>query len=376
MAMQLEGVRGALGWRTLSGVLAYLIVLLLAAAASFNGYYDKWGFRDGEVRFSAELMLDGQAERPFVFRRLNPWITNAIAEATPDSLKSTVQVYAQSPEPGKSDLGPPYYLNAEHDAFWRYNVLYYLTFAEWFAALVVLAQLCARYAGLAAGAAASILFALMFPLFLSQGGYFYDFPEILFFSMAVYTAARGWVIPLAAIVAVGTLNKETMLFFAPTLLPFLAANMGAVRGVAATAGLSVLAGGIYLLIRNYYAGNAGASAEFHLLNNIEYYLNPLHLFEMEKTYGLLLFRAYSVVGVAFVILLAAAGWRIAPKTVRGHVVLTLMVNLPLFAVLAYRAEMRNLSLTFVGWTLLVACALGAWIFDPSNARPRILSERR
>lgn len=352
--------------RRLAELFICFIVLLMAAAASFNGFYDKWGFRDEMHRFPAERMLDGTAARPFVYRQLNAWITNAIADATPASLEVKLQKIATI-KPGKSYLGPDRVASASPDWFWRYTVLYYVTFAEWLAATIVLAALCTRHVGLVSGMAASVLFALTFPFLLSKGGYFYDFPEVLFFAAAVYSASRGWLIPLAILAVVGAMNKETMVFFLPTLLPFLAARIGAWKALFALGGCTLAAAATYLMISTHYAGNGGGRVEFHLLNNLAFYANPLNLLALEETYGLPLFRAYSIVGVAFVGILAISGWRGAPRPVRHHLLLALLVNLPLFAALAFQAEIRNLSLTFVGWTILVAYAIRRWLVDPKNS---------
>jgi hypothetical protein len=358
-------------WRRLPAVLAYLIVLLLVSAASFNGFYDKWGFRDDRPRFSVQLMLDGEADRPFVYRRLNVWVAQAISDVTPEQVKVAVQSRAKVWDES-SKIGPDHTLAASPQEFWRYNVLYYLTFLEWFAAVTVLAALCGRYVGLAAGAGAASVFALVFPILLSVGGYFYDFPEILFFASAAYAASRGWLVPLAAIVLVGTANKETMVFFAPTLIPFLALRYGWIRATALSGALSVAAGLVYLYIRDMHAANPGGAFEFHLLASLKFYSNPANLLEMEKTYGLSLFRPYSLVGIAFMFAFVAAGWRSAPPPLRAHFALAVLVNMPLFILMGWPGELRNLSLTFVGWTLLAAVAIRGWM-DRRPAPARALA---
>lgn len=337
-----------------------LIVLLLAAAASFNGYYDKWGFREapGGERFTAERMLGNTAERPFVYRQMNGWLTNRIADATPAAVKSTAQGLAV--ENGRSKLGPDRVASASADWFWRYTILYGLTFAQWLAAVVVLYRLCRRFAGPPAGLAATVTFALLFPVLLTEGGNYYDFPELLFFAAATTCAVRGWLVPLAVIALVGTTNKETMVFFLPALVPFVAARLGPARALAACGALSVAAAGVYLLIRASFAGNPGGAFELHLFNNIGFYLNPLKLFGMEETYGVPLFRGYGLVILLFMGLVVRSGWREAPPALRQHLMLAALINAPLFFALAYQGEMRNLSLTFVGWTLLLALVMRGW----------------
>jgi len=64
-------------WSRAAEASVCLVILLLAAAASFNGFYDKWGFREGSPRFSPEMMLGEDAYRPFIFRQFNIVIANA-----------------------------------------------------------------------------------------------------------------------------------------------------------------------------------------------------------------------------------------------------------------------------------------------------------
>ncbi len=356
-------------WRRLAELFAYALILSWAAAASFNGFYDKWAFRDGHYRNGVEVMWAGEAHRPFVYRQLNLLVADAIADVTPEGLKMKAAKRAEWIYP-KSAIGPDIDLKTPPHAFWRYNVLYYLTFAQWLAAILLLAALCARYVGLAAGAGAAVVFALLLPILQSQGGYFYDFSEVFFFSAAAYAASCGLITPIVIAALLGTLAKETMIFFLPTLFPLLAAKRGPAKSFLALSGCLMAAGLVYMFIRQRYAGNPGVPAEFHLWDNLRFYSNPRNLLSLEETYGVLLFRAYSLPVVALLFLLGVAGWRDAPKSVRGHVTLALMINLPLFLALAFQAELRNLSLAFVGWTVLASFAIRAWIVERSGVAPR------
>ena len=53
------------------------LLYFVAAAVSFNGYYDKWHFNENGVagedhRFQFEMMVDGTAYRPFIYRQMLP----------------------------------------------------------------------------------------------------------------------------------------------------------------------------------------------------------------------------------------------------------------------------------------------------------------
>jgi hypothetical protein len=47
-------------------------------------------------------------------------------------------------------------------------------------------------------------------------------------------------------------------------------------------------------------------------------------------------------------------WPLAPRVVRRHLALCLLVNLPLFLAFCATGELRNLSMAFTGLVLLVA----------------------
>ena len=50
----------------------------MIAAASHSGFMIKHGLRDGEVRYSAIKMMEGEASKPFVYRQLVPIIANSV----------------------------------------------------------------------------------------------------------------------------------------------------------------------------------------------------------------------------------------------------------------------------------------------------------
>src|SRR3954447_2250566 len=59
----------------------FFILFFAAAAASFNGFYSKWHLREAGTtqylpRVSFEAMIDGTADRPFVYRQMLPMVAN------------------------------------------------------------------------------------------------------------------------------------------------------------------------------------------------------------------------------------------------------------------------------------------------------------
>src|SRR6478752_3591895 len=57
------------------------VLLIVAAAASFSAFYEKWHFREQGARGTdliAEFdrMIDGSANRPYIYRQLLPNLAN------------------------------------------------------------------------------------------------------------------------------------------------------------------------------------------------------------------------------------------------------------------------------------------------------------
>jgi hypothetical protein len=75
---------------SIASAILLIATYYLVAAASFNGFYDKWGFRDGLPRFALVDLIDGTAHRPFVYRQLVRAIANAAEAMLGAKLQETV----------------------------------------------------------------------------------------------------------------------------------------------------------------------------------------------------------------------------------------------------------------------------------------------
>ena len=341
---------------------AFLVLIyVLAASAGYNGFYSKWGLRDAEPRFSIVMMLEGRADRPFVYRQFVPQIANAVDRITPASVKAKLTKSLIEPsnrlvadtrtelKKGVAD-NPAYAL--------RYEIVYLLGFGCFVAAMGLMRWLCLRVgASELAATTAPVLFALAFPTLLAVGGYFYDFSELLLLFAAVCLATGRWrwlIIPLAVI---GADNKESYLFFVASLAPLLITSRRDYAGMAVWL-LSLLAAGLtYLLVRSMYAGNPGGTVEYQLIDNLKFYANPLSLLKITVTYGLPYPAGYSLVSVAAIAVTAVLGWRTLPDRFRRHAIVAAIINVPLTLLFAFPGEMRNLSLLYPSLVLLMAGAV-------------------
>jgi hypothetical protein len=337
-----------LGSMLLLGVLYWIV-----AGASFSGYVAKWGLRDASQTASIGQILDGTAHQPFVYRQLAPMLSGLALQAAPEGVQGLLLAKIK-PEESFARIRPP------DDPRQRFRVLvvYGLAFAALIGALFVLRRI-ALDSGLdpLPASIAPVALVLALPYFQTIGGYFYDSIELLFLSAAYLAALRGKVFVLLALALPATLNKETFLFFVPTLYPLLRVRLAPLRaGVVALATL-LLAGAVNVWLKWIYADVPGGVAEFHLLGNLGRYLDPATYLGLEITYGVPGPSGAFVGTLAVLALVVARGWPASPPALRRHLLLAATINLPLLLVFSATGELRNLSFLYVGLALLVARAM-------------------
>lgn len=331
-----------------------IVAFFIVATASFNGFYDKWNFRDNDPKFSFAAMVDGTGDRPYVYRQLLPMAANGFETSLPSSSRGwlTDALYASTGQL-KSGLRST---TAKNPAYaLRYHFIYYGTFVILFAALFATRAVCLSF-GFAAlpSTVAAGMFGLAMPFLQTVGGYFYDYSELLFMMTAVLMIQRQRLLILVPLAVVATLNKESFLFYLITLFPFIRQSKSLKLAGLWTAGLVGIAGLTYLVVRSFYAGNPGVAAHTHVWEAMTFYLNPLSLVGREINYGLKTFAGYSLVSLLAIGLVAVRGWTSLPIVARQNILLATVVNLPLFLLLCYPGEMRNLSMLYVGFVLLLA----------------------
>src|SRR5277367_1107854 len=182
-----------MSWRSLQLKLYYrvccLALFFVAAAASFNGYYTKWQFREaGTAQFMAnasfDSMVDGTAVRPYVYRQLLPMLANWVDHRVPARIVDRLFT-----APGGGPTLFTHFIDSplaqNRTWFLRYWIIYILVFLSAWIAVFALFQ-AGRAAGFsgASSALAAIALILVMPYFLTVGGYFYDYPDLAFSALA------------------------------------------------------------------------------------------------------------------------------------------------------------------------------------------------
>ncbi|HEX5539716.1 MAG TPA: hypothetical protein VFX01_07995, partial [Methylophilaceae bacterium] len=224
-----------------------------------------------------------------------------------------------------------------------------------FLAIFALRALCREFIpDMPAATLAAFTFALIFPVMLTEGGYFYDMSELLFMALAMLLAIRGRLLLLAIVVALATFNKESFLFFVITLYPFLRKRFSFRTTAAIEIVLLAIAAMINIVMKLHYANNIGEPVESQLVTHVLWLLKPSSYFSFEVNYGMPAPKGFNLIHLLVLAILVRTGWRYVTPTVRQHFWIALVINLPLFLAFCYEGELRNLSMLYMTLVILIA----------------------
>jgi hypothetical protein len=360
-------IRKRLASRLYFGVCCF-VVYFVAASASFNGYYDKWHFGEEGVagedpRFHFEMMVDGTAYRPYVYRQLLPTAANWIDREVPASIKTWLY--------GHQALGTEAQQDAFFDSptaenpvyFFRYLLVYLGTFGFALLGVYAMQLVCrAMQVPLPAAVIAPAIVILLVPYLQSCGGYFYDYPELAFFALAAWVALKfdwWWILPIAVL---GTWNKESFLLSVPTLYPLLRRRNSRLSAWLGIGVLCLACVVVYLVVRSRFAQNPGGALEVHWRDHLEYFMHPRNLLiGAEKTYGMQTPKAYTLGPMLLLAWIVWRAWGHLPREVQRHAQIAAAINLPLYFLFCWPGELRDLSLLYVAFLLVVASTLNDWM---------------
>lgn len=340
-----------------------LFVFFVAAAASVNGFYQRWhlgeAYPETNVAASAaslDGLLTGTGPRPFVYRQLLPTVANFIDSETPERVKE--KLYSLS-TPGGHPFRERWFatpLARTRAFFLRYWIVYLLTYFCAFAATCAMYLLVTHLAFEPLYAAISaVILILLIPLFMSMGGFFYDYAELLFFTLAADFALRGkwgWLILIAVL---ATFNKESFLLFVPCLYPLLREGRSRSVAIWTTAGIGLASCAVVLMLRWRYAQNPGVTTEFHLMDQLSYLVHPWNtLRPQDITYGLVCLPALNPITLLLIAYTAWRGWSLLPAVIRHYSIWAISINLPLYFLFCHPGEVRNLSFLYISLLFLIS----------------------
>lgn len=325
-------------------------IFYIVAAASFNGFFVKWAFNDAEERYSFEMMFDETAYRPFVHRQFMLDIARGITAIIPEKQKDRLAEHFLRHD----EINTHYGLSKVDSRYIvEYNIVYWECFIFLFASMFLWRKICIDLTGnKIAGTLAAIIFAMIFPLLETVGGYFYDFGELLFFSLAIFFACRGHWIALIILSPFAEYNKESFLFFSITLFPILALKLGKKKAALSTISAVIFSGLTYLYVKSLYAGNPGGSTEFHLFEHISYLIHGWT--NLEITYGVLCGQGMFLLHIIFVAWIGFNTWKKLSAEWKQHIYIALAINISLYLLFCVPGELRNLSMLYIGFIAMLS----------------------
>ena len=358
------------------------VLFAVASAASFSSFYQKWHFREAGVRgydpgAPFDQMIDGTASRPYVYRQLLPDVANWLTRTMPIQALSR-----RFPERVRQRIDTAFNLSSKTHPV-QYLIVYIATYLAALLAAFALYLVC-RAVDLPPPVAVftPVIFMLLFPLFGIKGGYFFDYPELLFMAAAAWIALRSnwwWLIPVAAL---GTWNKESFLLFILTLYPLLRRRYSRLFSVLAVCILVAVCIAVYIPIRFRFAHNPGGALEFHLKDQVAFYLHPFQMDTwIDRTYDLMFPALSAPVPTLLIIWVVSRAWRHLPLWLKRHAQLAAVINFPLYFLFCQPGEYRDLSLLYISCLLVIATTLHQWMRQSAQldsslaAQPQIESAR-
>ncbi len=344
---------------------ALTLVYMAIGAWCTNSFMEKWGFREREYRYGFTQMLDHTSHRPFAYRVLIPFVVNGLYDLLGPSARDRF--------PDLEKIRPAVrsrFFRAEGQLDWtpelslKYHITYGILYLSLLGAMFALRPLTAAFfpGQPALRDVGPLLFVTLLPLSFISGGYFYDFPELLFLAGGFAAAASRRYRLLLVLVSLATLNKETAVLVPILLWPILAANEGRWSAGKQVALLTVLGVGISLVVKWWLAGNPGSTVEFQLWENLRYWGKITSYFKFTDFYapllpfpkGMNLMLVFVVGGTLFY------GWKTKSPTLKHMLILALTINLPLLLAFSSMDELRNLSLSFVPMYIVACDTLRSW----------------
>lgn len=346
-------------WDGLIKKFMLFFLILMVSAAGFCGFFVKWAFRDGGSAWGFDAYMEGTGTRPAMYRCLLPKTVKLTADAMPEPVKEKLRGKLMK----NASIEKRF---AQAKITEKYVIEYYLMFilcvVFYIAAIWILRSLLVEITrDKVSGTLGACFFALVFPFFEVLGGYFYDIGELLFLFLAARFAWRGNWMGLLLLAPIAEANKEAFFFFLPALYPLLKEHFGMKKSVGVTLAGMFLAGLVYLYIRQLFAGNPGGMVEYHAVDHLVQMVNPLNYFKTSSIYGLPLGSGMFLPHMICVAWVVKNAWHYLSPPWQNHAKIALAINSVLYFFFVVPDEIRDLSLLYVSFVLLVAFCIQDWI---------------
>ncbi|CAI3931119.1 hypothetical protein [Commensalibacter papalotli (ex Botero et al. 2024)] len=353
-------------FKSISNIIYLFIIFWVIASASFSGSISKWGLGENDDRFTPDAIFNNTAHKPFIYRQLVPQIAVHIENVIPATLQ---QVILKRFNPADYYVASQKMNQTLHK--FAYLLMYIVSFFCIFFSLYILRLTLINLGcnNIIAIFAPTIM-ALFFPYFQTNGGHYYDYPEILFMAAAFLCTIKEKYSLLVVITILATLNKETYFFFIIVLFPIMKHKLTMKKALFGISGLVILSGIFNVILKYMYLSSPGGVFEFHLYDNWDLLTHFTIYRQHDLTYGIpnLSRGSELVLSMIFFVMLFISTWQTIPNFIKNHIRLALIINIPLYFLFCYAGEVRDLSLLYVGIVIMVAYLLEQYIPQQSNVR--------
>lgn len=331
---------------------SYLLVLLLlyaiAASQAIWSFSYKWTNFVDHPQYSLQRLTEGSAPKPYAYRVLVPFVIREITARLPESVKEIMlrrgQMTLERTAPGRSDS----YSSGMTVA---YTVSIILDFIALLATLVMLRAFARRLLpdDPALADYGPIAFALLLTLtFRTDGGFPYDFMELMLLLGYMLLVLRRSTLS-AVVIVVAVLNKESAILFPLLVLPFFID-----RGLSSDRSLSLLvfdavsAFLAFLTVRWVLRDVSGGVAEVHWAGNVSFWLSVYPWISATTPHlpVIPMPKPSNVAILVPILIFLGVNWGFKPLYMKLMVAFSTIISFPLFLILCYRDEFRNLSLMY------------------------------
>lgn len=284
---------------------------------------------DSDSRFTFERMISGEADRPFAYRTLVPWMVRlGTGVLTPGAFR----LYEKYRWPEKIDED----LRRAHlDRRWvrEWTVFSWLStglFALFGLSVSGLIRHFYALDGMRSHACGLVAMSLV-TLFFDKYNQLYDPASLALFPLAMYLLVRGRLVAYYGVLCLAILNKETAVLL-PGLFAVWSWRERPWRLMAGhVAAQLCLYRGLTVAVRTHFRDNPGAFIEGQFLSNLAYISAPsIHLL-------------LGVLKLSTLAVLVSHGWRRKPEPLRWGLLLALALLGPLWLFFGRLQEIRVLS---------------------------------
>lgn len=353
--------------------IASYVLFFAVSAAAYNGYRDKAGFENNNAESAPspgsnavwekpfiEMVLDGEMSRPFVFRRMVPFIANTVNAMVPERIQDKLYNAKNSQGVLLHEKFSSSIVERNRVYFLRYWVLNAIEVLAYFLTTLCCFRFC-LLAGFSKHVSliATMSFMIMVPFFMDCGKE-YDAPEMLFFFVSAILALRGrwiWLLPLAAL---ATANKESYLLFIPLLYPFLRRYMTAASSMIRLGLVAIPSVLVNIYVHWAYRFSPGENAGHYFGRQLRSIPDLFKMAHPHATYGIILPPTENIFTILFAVWAIWLAWSYISVPLRQHFQLALLINIPLFIVLGNPMEIRTLSMLYISCVVLLATHIERW----------------